>query len=440
MGVIVREEHKYKITELGEIPEEWTIFELQDIFHTIDGDRGKNYPNEKDFNKSGHCLFLDTKNVTKNGFNFDSKKYITKEKDELLRSGKLEVNDLVLTSRGTIGNIAWFEEKIPFKNLRINSAMLILRAKRKDLIYEFWYQLLKDKVVQDFIKKAKVGSAQPHITKKDLNKFKIAVPTIIEQQKIAEILSTVDEQIENTEQLIEKTKELKKGLMQRLLTKGIGHTKFKQTELGEIPEEWGTSSIGEHISDFKGGAAITPKDFTKSGLTVIPKKAIVSGGKAMLKRDLSYVDSTLANKFNRSIINNEYLITTLRDLVPSAPSLGYIVKIEDEEKYLMAQGVYGLKVKTTLNADFLIQLSNTKSYRKVIQSLKVGSTQVHMRNEDFLSITIPLPSLREQQKIASILSAVDEQITSYENEKEKYNELKKGLMQQLLTGKIRVTV
>lgn len=83
--------------------EDWEQRKLGDSIKVMDGDRGSNYPHESDFIENGDTLFLDTGNVTKTGFKFDSVKYITKEKDEQLRAGKLEKNDLVLTSRGTLG-------------------------------------------------------------------------------------------------------------------------------------------------------------------------------------------------------------------------------------------------------------------------------------------------------------------------------------------------
>src|SRR5699024_6548284 len=187
---------KFKDSPVSKIPRAWTVIKLEDIFHTIDGDRGKNYPNEKDFMEEGHCIFLDTKNVTKNGFSFQSKKFISKEKDQSLRNGKLNRNDIVMTSRGTIGNIAFYDSDIPFEDVRINSAMLILRKKNDSVVHQFWLHLLRGKVINEYIRKFKVGSAQPHITKKSLNQLKIAIPQGLEEQEnIASILTQIDDLI-----------------------------------------------------------------------------------------------------------------------------------------------------------------------------------------------------------------------------------------------------
>jgi type I restriction enzyme S subunit len=87
----------------------------------IDGDRGVNYPKNSEFSSNGYCLFLSAQNVTSTGFKFNECSFITKEKDEILRSGKLVRNDIVLTTRGTVGNIAFYHNLIPFDNIRINS-------------------------------------------------------------------------------------------------------------------------------------------------------------------------------------------------------------------------------------------------------------------------------------------------------------------------------
>ncbi|VOW30993.1 type I RM modification enzyme [Streptococcus pneumoniae] len=114
------------------------IFEsIDNLFDIIDGDRGKNYPKSDELFSEEYCLFLNTKNVTKNGFSFDTKQFITKTKDKLLRKGKLERYDIVLTTRGTVGNVAYYDELIKYKHLRINSGMVILRPKTPNLNQKF---------------------------------------------------------------------------------------------------------------------------------------------------------------------------------------------------------------------------------------------------------------------------------------------------------------
>ncbi|MBF04846.1 MAG: hypothetical protein CMP76_16310 [Flavobacterium sp.] len=153
-----------------EIPKGWKVTTLSEICVFIDGDRGSNYPTQSDFHKNEYCLFLNAGNVTKIGFDFSVCSYITKDKDESLRKGKLNTNDIVLTSRGTVGNIALYSEQIEIKNIRINSGMLILRPKIKAA---FLYTLLKSSEFTKQIEKYISGSAVPQLPIKDLSAIKI---------------------------------------------------------------------------------------------------------------------------------------------------------------------------------------------------------------------------------------------------------------------------
>lgn len=166
--------------------DDWEQRELGEIFKIIDGDRGKNYPNENDFYSSGHTLFLDTGNVQKSGFNFNNLKFINKEKDEMLKNGKLQVYDFILTSRGTLGNVAYYSPKIQAKysSIRINSAMLILRPiSRNSISDSLMTAILGGKIIEDFMSKNHVGSAQPHITKRDFSKLNVYLPSKYEEQE-----------------------------------------------------------------------------------------------------------------------------------------------------------------------------------------------------------------------------------------------------------------
>ena len=110
------------------LPEGWRMGTLEDLVEIIDGDRGVNYPKDTDLYPIGYCLFLNAGNVTSKGFNFDNKLYITEEKSSLMRAGKLKRNDIIFTTRGTVGNFALYSNEIPFEHMRINSGMVILNS------------------------------------------------------------------------------------------------------------------------------------------------------------------------------------------------------------------------------------------------------------------------------------------------------------------------
>ena len=149
---------------------------LGDLVDFIDGDRGKNYPTFDEFTSTGYCLFLNASNVTSTGFNFDNCMFVSEEKDKLMNKGHLSPYDIVLTSRGTLGNVALYDKHIKYENVRINSGMLIIRPKTKRLSPYFIYALLKSSYMKAAIERFKSGSAQPQLPIKDLQKITFEMP------------------------------------------------------------------------------------------------------------------------------------------------------------------------------------------------------------------------------------------------------------------------
>ena len=205
----------------------------------------------------------------------------------------------------------------------------------------------------------------------------------------------------------------------------------------ETPLDWTSKKIGSYVLGHKGGAALRPSDFSDVGFPVIPKKAIQPTGELLIESP-TYCTNEFASNNKRSIVDNSYTITTLRDLVPTGPTIGTVVNFTSEEKYILSQGVYGLKLNDDLDKKYLSYLSNTSFYRKVMQRIMVGSTQVHIRTPEYLDLEIQIPPLLEQQKIAKILSTWDRAISTTERLIDNSTQQKKALMQQLLTGNKRL--
>lgn len=169
---------------------------LGELVDFIDGDRGKNYPTFDEFAPIGYCLFLNASNVTSTGFNFDTCMFVTEEKDKLMNKGHLSPYDIVLTSRGTLGNVALYDKHIKYENIRINSGMLIIRPKTKRLSPYFIYALLKSSYMKAAIERFKSGSAQPQLPIKDLQKITFEIP------QSDDILATLDHQFVSIEERI----------------------------------------------------------------------------------------------------------------------------------------------------------------------------------------------------------------------------------------------
>ena len=164
---------------------------MTELCEIIDGDRGANYPKQEEFSDNGFCLFLNAKNVTANGFSFENCMFITEEKDKLLRKGKVSRGDVVLTTRGTIGNLAFYDGAVPYEHIRINSGMVILRMKRERITERFFIEQFKMQLAS-IKEKIASGSAQPQLPISTMNKIVMLVPDVELQHQFAAFVEQTD--------------------------------------------------------------------------------------------------------------------------------------------------------------------------------------------------------------------------------------------------------
>ena len=180
----------------------------------IDGDRGKNYPKQDEFSDTGYCLFLNAKNVTATGFSFESRMFITKEKDNALHNGKLERGDVVLTTRGTLGNLAFYDDSVPFENVRINSGMVILRMNKSVMTEVFFIEQFKLQI-QSIKGKIASGSAQPQLPISTMNKIRILLAPMTLQEQFATFVEQTDKSKVAVQKALDEAQLLFDSLMQK---------------------------------------------------------------------------------------------------------------------------------------------------------------------------------------------------------------------------------
>lgn len=171
-------------TNVSTFPTSWSTTTFGDVLTLIDGDRGPNYPKQSDYLSNGHCLFLSTKNVRWFGFEFNDLVFISEEKHNKLRAGTLQRGDVIITTRGTLGNVAHYDEKVPFDIIRINSGMLILQSKSTDLLGKFLMICIASPFFKAQLDEKRSGSAQPQIPATTLKTFILPIPPIEEQHEI----------------------------------------------------------------------------------------------------------------------------------------------------------------------------------------------------------------------------------------------------------------
>ena len=403
---------------------DWKELRLDEVF---DISRGGSPRPIKDFitesNEGYNWIKIgDTKKVDK--YIYTTKQKIKKE--GLKKTVLVQEDDFILSNSMSFG-----KPYIMKTEGCIHDGWLLMRRKSKDLSIDYMYYLLSSNVIKSQFKNKAAGSTVQNLNIKLVSTVKALIPSYKEQQKIAEILSTVDAKIKVIDQQITETQELKKGLMQRLLTKGIGHTEFKESPLGEIPVGWEVLKIGEVCQSFAGG---TPKRSVE--------KYYLNGNIPWVKSgEVDDNDITYTQEFVTELAIEE---TSTKLIKPNS----ILVAL-----YGATAGKIGvLKMKACSNQAVLAinskneNLSNKfiyhylKNITKLLLDLCQGSGQPNLSKKIIDNVFIPIPSVKEQQKIADILSAVDEKLDVLSEKKTTYQELKKGLMQQLLTGKVRVMV
>jgi len=196
-------------------------FVLSEIAKTIDGDRGKNYPKREEFSNEGFCLFLTAQNVRPYGWRFDNNSFITKGKDEILNNGKLQLNDIVLTTRGTLGNVAVYDATVPYENVRINSCMLIIRANTEKVSPYYLASFLMSPLFKFQVEKLKSGTAQPQIPANILKNTVISVPTLEEQKQIVSELNSRFSVCDSIEQTVDAALQQAEAMRQSILKKAF---------------------------------------------------------------------------------------------------------------------------------------------------------------------------------------------------------------------------
>ena len=240
-------------------------------FEIIDGDRGKNYPKKGELSDSGYCLFLSATNVTKKGFAFSERQFITEQKDEMLRKGRLQREDVILTTRGTLGNAAYFNAHIPYDHVRINSGMVILRCRIDKILPAYLYHFIRSPSFHGQVNSLKSGVAQPQLPIRDMKRVRMPLPTLSGQLRIASILSTYDDLIENNRRRIQLLEQAARLLYKEWFV----HLRFPDHEhttiTNGIPEGWEEGTLGDVVNVKKG------KNITKNSVTegTVP---VVAGG------------------------------------------------------------------------------------------------------------------------------------------------------------------
>jgi len=393
-------------------PKNWTCISLVEAGDLIMGQS----PSGSSYNSvgNGSPLLNGAAELRINGI--DVKKYTTSP------TRMSEAGDLLFCIRATIGNL-----NLSDKEYCLGRGVAALRVNNK---YSKKYISLQLEALFDQMRKMSQGGVIKGLKKEEIGEFEFLIPLDkLKQEKIADIILSVENMISETQKMIDRSEKLKKSLMPRLFTKGIGHTKFKQTEMGEVPESWNIETLGEmtNFIDYRGK---TPKK-TKSGIPLITAKNVRFGH--IVDEPKEYIAESDYNSWMTRGIpkKGDVLFTT------EAP-LGNVAQIQTSDRVAFAQRIIVIQPNIGLNEHFLMYQLLSPRVQKIIHSYGTGGTVTGIKAKTLRSIHIAVAPISEQIKIAETLRSIDQQIKLNKTLKAIQEQLKQGLMQDLLTGKVAV--
>ena len=378
---------------------EWKTYKLGELpIQFIDGDRGKNYPKGDDFSKVGHCLFLNAGNVTKNGWDFSENVYISEEKDNLLRNGKLERGDIVLTTRGTVGNVVLYTDDIPYKHIRINSGMVIIR--NNNTCYNpYLYQYLRSYLFLGQVQQVQSGSAQPQIPISTLKKLTISLPPLAEQKRIADILSAIDDKIELNRRINTNLEQQAQALYKSWF---VDFEPFG----GKMPEDWREGTLGEIMT-------ITSGKHPKNRVSIKTKD----------------VNIPIVGAADIIGYTNEMLYSTPILIIGRVGTHGIVQRLSTKcwpsDNTLVIQTKY---------YEMCYQLLKQIDYKK----LNRGSTQPLITQTDIKGVEIIIPPIEILEEYENRVSILFHSINNYDIENSTLSALRDTLLAKLMSGEIDV--
>lgn len=417
---MVREGYK-EVQLLGKnlmIPNEWEINKLNDYIDVLSG---YSFSSDK-FNKEGDGLpLIRIRDLQES----EISTYFNGEYDEKYI---IDRNDILI---GMDGN--FYVEKWDNNKALLNQRVCRVESKSEELDQNYLYYRIKPEI--DKIHRITPATTVKHLSIKDVKKTRIPFPPLSEQKKIASILSSVDKSIEKTDEVIEETKELKKGLMQELLTKGIGHSEFKVVRIAnktyKLPKEWNMKTMNEICEKVTDGTHDTPKT-VNNGFPFITAKDITNG-----KLDFSNC-SYITEKEHKKIMKRSKPEYGDILMINIGATVGRVVSVDVKQEFSIKNVALFKPTDKLIYNKFLFYMLKGIIVQNFLQIILQGGVQPYLSLKVLRNLDIPIPSLEEQKKIASILSSVDAKIKKEEEYKAKLERLKKGLMQKLLTGEIRV--
>ncbi len=334
---------------------------------------------------------------------------------------------LVATVRPNLNGVALVPPQLD--GATASTGYCVLRADEKTLHGRYIYHWVQtSSFVGDMMSKA-TGANYPAVSDKIIKESKIPLPPLAEQKRIAAILDKADTIRRKRQQSIQFADEFLRATFLDMFGDPVTN-----------PKKWIFKKIKDVTKDWRGGAPFKPDDFESEGVPVLHKGAIHKNGIVLVDANKkAFTSNEFAQKYKKSEVTSEFTAVTLRDLVPTGPSIGLIsnLKYASRNTYILAQGAYGFLVKSEqVNSNYLVYLSNNAGFRSQLRRYWVGSTQIHIRTPIFQHMEIPLPPVELQNKFSDMVERMYESISKYQTALDELEHLFNSSSQKAFKGEL----
>ena len=422
---------------------DWKFLTLKEAeLEFIDGDRGVNYPKKSDLLPEGDCVFLNTGNVRQNSFDFSNLDFITKEKDNLLRNGKLQRDDIVLTTRGTVGNVALYSQEVPFSNIRINSGMVIIRVNKNFWHPYFIYLFFQSHLFKKQISRLISGSAQPQLPISILETVSIPQLTLDEQKEIIFNIKSIDQKIQINNQINQELEAMAKTLYDYWFVQfdfqdqngkpyksSGGKMVYNQELKREIPEGWGVEKLGE-LAQFKNGINYEKTSSGSEKVKIINVRNISSSTIFINQTDLDEI--FLENDKSTNFIVNEGMILITRSGIPGATRL----VSELEAKTVYSGFIIASEVNDLIYKNLIFYY--LKNVEEVLKNQSAGTIMKNISQSVLTDMVVSLPPQNLLLKFNSIIDNLLEQMKNVQRQNQELTQLRDWLLPMLMNGQVKV--
>lgn len=337
--------------------------------------------------------------------------------------------DLLICVRATIGDLNWAD-----REYCLGRGVAGIRAinGHADLHYLAHYL----DAAKHLLAEKGSGSTFPAIRRADLTDFPIPIPfpddprrSLAEQKRIAAILDKADAIRRRRQEAARLADTLRYSAFAEMFGDPLKN-----------PHNWPEREVGSVILETRGGANLAPFDFVSEGFPILHKGAVKPNGVISLdaKKD-TFARAEFAEDNTQCQVDRSFIAVTLRDLVPSGPTIGLAVDLRTGpfDKYLLAQGAYGLRLNThEVTPEYFVQLSNMPSFRTRILKYVVGSTQIHVRMPVYLGIPMPIPPIKLQVAFGKFIRETERVRSNGEALASDMDTMFKALVQRAFRGEL----